>query len=121
MDKDPKETLLKVLEIIEYPESKDQFVNEFIVVCKQQAIINLISNLPEDEQERLKEQSAQTDSAALLKSFHELFTDIEYEEALTNSTAQTFKQFLETIIPYLNKEQKDDLKNLLQDLIPAPQ
>jgi hypothetical protein len=121
MNLNPRETILKILEIIDYPDNKDEFVNQFIVTCKKQAVIDLISKLESDRQDQLKEQLTQaTTEVEIAEIFNSFFSDDDYQAALTTASESTLGKLLEAILPDLNNEQKTKLKELLSSLMPQP-
>jgi hypothetical protein len=119
MNQDPRAIILKILDIIEYPENKEEFVNQFIIVCKKQAVTDLISNLSPEKQEQLKNSlSTQNKDEEIALIFKDFFSDSDYEHALEKATENTLRKLLESILPDLSSDQRKILKELISSLPP---
>jgi hypothetical protein len=118
---DPREILSKILEIIDYPNDKDAFINQFIITCKKQAVLDLISSLDPQKQDQLKDAlSTPSTEIEITQIFQLFFSDQDYQDALTNASENTLKKLLEMILPDLNPKQRAELKELLSSLLPPP-
>lgn len=117
MDKNTKEILLKILDIIDYPENKEQLINKFISACQQQALINLVESLPSNEQEVLRENLSKTkkqDEAQ--KILLEDFSQEKIFEALKETTKKAFEDYIKDILPSLTVTQRENLQKYLSSL-----
>lgn len=49
MNQNPKDIIIKVLEIIGYADDKQEFADKFIRICEEEAMIQIIHELPQNE------------------------------------------------------------------------
>jgi len=87
---DPKQVILKVLEIVDYPGDRETYTNGFIDLCEKQALLDSILSLPKEKQDEFKERMKalsdtkdQQQVAALLKEYISLE---EYVLTLKNAS-----------------------------------
>ena len=111
----PKEVIIKTLDIIGYEKDKDQFAEEFLSACKKQAVVNLIKNLSPEKQEEFKDKIAEAQDEQTISILFKAFFDEEaYNQALGKATEDTFRKYLDIIIPNLNAAKKSQLKQLFE-------
>ncbi|MBI4098218.1 MAG: hypothetical protein HY426_04235 [Candidatus Levybacteria bacterium] len=113
MNSNPKQIILQVLEIIGYSDDKEKYADDFLALCFQKAFVNLTQKLPQDKQDQLTQRmslvSADKTEALLL----EYFPKEEFENAIKEASRSTFEEYLKTIIPTLNEEQRSKLEAYL--------
>lgn len=115
MIQNPKNILLKILNRVDYSGNKEIFADEFLKNCQLEALNNLIAKLPQEKQDIIKQQ-LQNSNKAVGGLVKEYFTDQEYLEELKIVSADTLKEYIETIQPTLSSSQKDKLQLFLSSL-----
>ena len=113
-----KDTILKILEAVEYADDKEAFVKEFEELVNIQAVESLINSLPQDQKEALKiEGSANKDNSEkvseILKS---RFNEEQMQKSLEETTKSAVMEWMKTIEPTLSDQQKQNLVKLSEDL-----
>jgi hypothetical protein len=106
------EILLEVLNIIEYQEDKQKFIDDFLANAQKQAAVNILQMLPQEKKEALQKQEENKDL------FAEIFTPEVMDKALIDVMVLQFQGFLQTIIPTLPSEKKDKLLHYLDSISP---
>lgn len=110
MNNNPALILTKVLSIIEYKDDKKIFIREFLILCLQQTIIELIKNLPKEQQSSLnKELLNQKDKEIISRVAQKYFPDGQFNNRLLIVTQKLFTDYIETVIPVLSGNQKNSL------------
>lgn len=114
----PKNILLKILEIIGYSDNKEIFADEFLKNIQAQSVIDLIQSLPQDKQSQIKKQLLTNPNdpnkvADVLKLY---FNNEQIQEALKNASKTAMEEYIEAISPTLSSTQKNNLVTLSQQL-----
>lgn len=118
--RNPKDVLLKILEIIEYTEDKDNFTDAFLKNIYLQSVSDLASNFTQDKELEVKSKLSQVDSPERLEEILRThFTGEEINEALKTSSYNAIQEYIKTIDPTLSNEQKQSLRNYFQTLTPS--
>ncbi len=112
-NKDPKQIILQVLEIIGYEDDKEKYANEFLTLCLQKALVSLTGELPQDKQDQLTQRISLTALDQLEKPLLEYFPKEKFEEAVKEASRSTFEEYIQTIIPTLNEDQRNKLEQYL--------
>lgn len=99
---------MEFLDIIKYPNNKAKFIKEFEETNQLEALANTLDKLPEDVQKKIKESK---DNLEEIKKYlhHEAYLN----EIIKVSHA-AFINFVESISPLLNFDQKQKVVNLLK-------
>ena len=115
---DPKAILLRILEIIGYSEDKEKFATEFLQNVSMQSLLDLITSLPSDKQEEVKQKisTLQNDPKAIGDMIKLYFTEQQIEDALQNSSKNAVAEYIKAIANTLSEEQKTNLANYSQEL-----
>lgn len=109
--------VLAILEIIDYKENKEEFASEFNRVINSQALVALMQTLPADKQKEADEKIASADSAEkFTTSVQEYFSKDQVQAALDNAAAQAISQWISSVAPTLNDEQREKLVGLSEKL-----
>lgn len=116
------DSLLKILDAIDYADDREAFVKEFTEVVNMQAVEILISSLPQDQQDSLKtELTANEDNpekiSEILKS---RFSEEQVQKSLEETTKTAVEDWMKAINPTLSDEQRQKLLDLSQELNPTP-
>lgn len=117
---DPVIILNKVLTIIDYQDNKERFIEEFHKVCLQQAFLEIIDLISEEKKIELKQslegKKEQQEIASILQTF---VSKEEYSSRLQRVTQEYFKDYLDTILPTISEQKKEELYNYLS-IIKSP-
>lgn len=106
------EILLRILEIVDYQDDKDKFVESFLKNITGQTFFDLVKTLPDDKQKGIELKEGQSAFEALRKSFSEE----QIQEAEKNASSTATQKFLEEIYPSLSEVQKGRLENFLKEV-----
>src|SRR5438477_153488 len=117
MAKDPKQFLIDILDVVGYEKDRSQFASEFLSLCYQQALVDLMAEMPVEAQASLIRKLAKFVDYDNLKSIlSEYFPKNKYDEAVENATETVFGEYLDSIIPKLTAHQKEKLNQYLTTL-----
>lgn len=108
--------MVKILEIIDYPDGKEEFADKFLDLCQQQAVVDLVKSLPEDKQNQLTDQLLKDSSDQAKSLLQQTFSSEQSKEVLKKATEEVFKAYLEKVSPSLNDQQKSKLDSYLKSL-----
>lgn len=121
MQQDLRDIFLAVLNLIEFTDNKDIYADEFIQNCEKQALLDLLTALPQDKQEAFKRQIARvTDQEQQKAIILEYITPEQYQQALQKASATAFQGLIEEIIPTLSNEQAANLQTYFNSLTMPP-
>ena len=120
MNNDPKKIISELLEIIGYTDDKESYVNSFIEICYQKALLDLIVKLSEEKQQQLNQRLSLTPVDEKRKLYEEYFPKEEIDEAIENAGKETFEEFIKSVEPTLNDDQRNKLGDYLNSLSPQP-
>ena len=119
MQQNPKTLIIEVLTLIGYEENKEAYATAFIQNCEKQALLDLLTALPQEKQSELKQRlGGVTDLAQQKVILFEYITLEQYTTALQNASQTAFEGLMEEILPTLSTEQADRLQAYLQSLTP---
>lgn len=114
---DPKEIIIKILEIIDFEEDKEEYAKKFIQVCEEQAILELLKGMSDEKREelagRVTEENTDKENSKILKEY---FSEKDYSQALESASERVFRDYLDTIEPTLSPEQKEKLEKFLDSI-----
>lgn len=105
--------LEKVLTIIDYRDDKNLFIDKFLELAIQKTNQLLIDNLPDAVQKQLNENSHNAADFASLLSRH--IPSDKYQQELASQISQQFEEYIETILPTLEREKKNTLLEFLSE------
>lgn len=99
------------LDIINYPDGKDEFRNKFINAAYLKAIDDLIANLSSDKQEDIRVKIKTVTSPEMLQDIvSSNFEKNSFEQALKASSQKLFIEYSQTIDDILTQDQKVKLQ-----------
>ncbi len=102
------DVLSELLTIIRYTKNKEQFIKELEELNQNEALVNMLENLPEDLQKQVK--AMQNFQEAIKK--HIVIED--YNTELAKVSHQALRKFIEAVSPVLKFEQKQKIAQILQ-------
>lgn len=108
---DPKQILIKILEIIGYSEDKDKFATEFLQNVSLQSLLDLFNTLAQDKKDQMQKDVslAGNDPQKLQEILKNYFTEEQINNALQNSSKNAVTEYIKTIEPTLSDVQKQSL------------
>lgn len=112
----PKEIILKVLEIINYQDDKEKFANEFLGLILQNSINNLAEKLPQDKLDQLRQRLSLSKPEKLETLLNDYFSSEELNDSVKKVSENMFKEYLEEVSPTLDEAQKENLQKYLNSL-----
>lgn len=108
-------TLLKILEIIDYRDNKDNFVDEFLKNLQLQSFLDLMQTLPKDKQQELQKQlQSVTQLEELNNKINLYFNEKQLKDSLENTARTGLANYIQAIDPSLSTVQKNNLAKLLE-------
>lgn len=119
MDKSqkPKDIIIQILDIAGYGENKEDFADQLLSLCQQQASVDLIKSLPEERQTLLEKTLSQQPNPQIIEQvLKDNFTEDAIFQALKKATENIIKDYLQTIAPHLSDPQKKDVQTYIQSL-----
>lgn len=117
-----KDFLLKTLDIINFPQDKEKWVKEFMEYAQQQAFLQLLETLPQDQQATLTKNlqfppTGKTPEQVL----QEYFTPLDCSIALQEQIIEEYKKFVQQTMASLPPEKQKELQDYLMPLVNAAQ
>lgn len=114
--------LTNFLTTIDYPDDKDEFINQLTSTIYLEAVSEVLKSEPQDKQDRIKQQlSSATTPEALLQVVDKNFDQETFQETLKTTSQKVFADYLETINPVLTDEQKTKLEQFFATNSPQNQ
>lgn len=106
-----QDLLLKILTIIEYSDSKEEFVSKFIVNLHLQVLLDLISTLPLDRQEEIKFSLARSSSHPdkVTRTLSTYFSQEQIKDAFEVASRDSVGKYIEAIDDALSNRQRQEL------------
>lgn len=98
--------LLQILTISKYPDNKEHFVKQFEDLNFDDALYNILDRLSYDKQEQVR--ACQGD----LSKIQQFFTPEEYKDELCQVYVDALIEFIKSLAPSLNQQQKDQIAAL---------
>lgn len=114
---DAKIIILKILEIIDYQNDRNQFANEFVDLCCRKALVASIAKLPESRRKRLEKNiNGQKNIDIAVEEILRFISRDLYQKQLTLVSQETLTKYLDTVIPAISPVQEEILRKYLNDL-----
>lgn len=101
MQHNSQDTLFELLKIINYPNNRQKFINEFEELNRLEALANILDRLPEDLQQQL-----QVNHDAY-NAFEKYISKEAYVEELIKVSQTALENFVEAMSPHLSLSQKE--------------
>ena len=114
MTQDVKQVLREILTIIDYQDDKETYINVFLQMCMQQALIDVVTMLSVEQQDELKQKLLTEKDREKQKAIVVAYvTPEQYSEALTKVSQTEFSSLLQIIFRDLADPQKEKLQTYL--------
>jgi hypothetical protein len=112
-----RKILTTILEIIDYPENKEEFINKLTSSICLETLNQLLVSLPEEKQTQIKDQLKNIQTAdAFEQIINSNFDQNLFQETVKITTQKIFTEYLQTIEDVLTEEQKIKLDNFFKTL-----
>lgn len=99
-----RDVFLKILEIIKYPNNKENLVSEMEKMNMEEALVNILDRFQPDVQEKIRNNPDEIKN---------LVTQNEYTEELKKVATNALLKFIDDITASLTQEQLDQIDNVL--------
>lgn len=109
-----RDTLNKILDIVEYSGDKASFINQFIELSMTQLINNLMPTLTDEKQLEIKQRMGLVQDEAKIKIFNEYFSSEIIEKEIQQVLVSNLADYLRDISPLLNEEKRKKIKDVLE-------
>ncbi|MFA6005909.1 MAG: hypothetical protein WC775_05505 [Patescibacteria group bacterium] len=117
---DAKQILLQILEIIGYGENREAFAADFMNLCAQEAMADMIDKLTDEQIEAIQQKLAGSQSVEDTRAaLAEFYTGDDYMKALAASCNKSLTEFITTVLPTLSPEQGKKLSEYVVKFAPA--
>ena len=114
---DTTSILTRVLDIINYQDSKSQFIDTFSSQCVRLAIMTCIDALPKEKKDELmRKMNGKQEVDAIRSTLAEYVTESEFQEVLKNTAQKQFEDYIETILPTLTTLSSKELIGFLSTI-----
>jgi hypothetical protein len=116
-----KEILLKILDVIEYKDDKEDFTNQFAIIIYSQSLIDLVQSLLASDQEKIKQELSASDNSPekIEEIIKRCFTEEQRKKALEIAAKNVMVNFIAAIQDTLSPLQGQNLLNLSQEFSPT--
>lgn len=113
----PKQTIIKILDIIDFSEDKDNFAAKFIEQIKLQSIIDMTNSLSENRKKELKAKisSDPNDAAKVSKILKAYFSDDLLSKSLEDTANSAIADWLKTLSGTLSNQQRENLSKFTKE------
>ena len=107
--------MLQLLSIIEYQDNKEQFVEEFVTLIYKQALVELLSSLPADNQDAVRKLvNQQKELNRAVDALEKSEWAQTYNLALALASKKILEEYIQTINSSLTPNQKEMVELLFQ-------
>jgi uncharacterized protein YccT (UPF0319 family) len=116
-----QELLFKIINIIDYRDNKENFVNEFVIATKQHALSDLINALPGDKQTEINQTlSANVNNQEkIIETIKTTFTEEQRKLAFEKAAKDAITGLIQSVNGTLSSVQKQKLAELPLDFTSA--
>ena len=108
--------LTKVLDIIDYQNDKQQFVEKFSQLCIEKTFVAALETLTDEQKQAVAEAIAKEDKELATTKFQEYLGKEKYLEILDTTIEDTFAEYLQSLSSTLSEEQKSEIEEYLLSL-----
>ena len=117
MDASLKNILFQILDIIDYRDNKENFVNEFVIATEQHALSNLVKSLPDDQQKTINQTLSENSNnpEKIIETIKTTFTEEQRKLAFKNAAKNAVAGLIQSVNDTLSGAQKQKLADLTQD------
>lgn len=112
--------LIKILDLIDYPDDKEAYVTNFFATIQLNAFATLMDTLSLEKQKELSEKLSQEkdDQTRMTAVINEYFSHEEVMKTFEKETINEITGLLASIQPRLSTEQKESLENMMSQIFP---
>lgn len=113
---DLSKVILEILEITDYPDSREKFISDFSVVCLEKTLLVLIQKLSENERKEIGEEFHKNKLEKIAEDLKNHFSEEEYIKTLVNTSKGLVSDYIDDLIKFTSPEQKRKLLLIKKDL-----
>lgn len=114
---DPKKQIIDILTIIDYQDSKEQFAEQFMIVCAGKSLDSIVESLPDEKKDQLRNKITSSQSSdGLLETLREYIPVEQLQSSITKTAGVLFQDYIQTILPVLTEDQKTKLQVYLEQM-----
>ncbi len=110
------EFLRKVLKAIDFRGDQDSFIERFLNVISQRALLELVEGLPPDKRDSIRDElkgsSNIGDMAGVINKY---FSSQSVQTAVFNASQKMMEEYIQSILPTLSAHQIEELEKIAQD------
>src|SRR5438270_20802 len=115
MQQNPKDIMLHFLSIAGITDNAEAYADDFLRLCENQALVDVIKTFPEEQQQQVQERiTGVPDKTRIQEIISEYVSVEQYETALEKDSQIIFQQWMDTILPTLSQEQLRNLQIYMQ-------
>ncbi|OGE44093.1 hypothetical protein A3A45_02105 [Candidatus Daviesbacteria bacterium RIFCSPLOWO2_01_FULL_36_8] len=109
---DPREVILRVLEIIDYQDDKEKFTQDFLNAIHKKAISNCVGALSEEQKNSLETQltGVVRSPEEVGRVLFQFITEDDYKVGAQKAAEEIMRGYLEAISSTLSENQTNKLK-----------
>lgn len=113
-----KDFLLKTLDIIQFQGDREKWIKEFMEYAQQQAFLELLKTLPQNDQANLTKQlQFPPDGKTPEQVLQQYFTPLDCSIALQEQLLEEYKKYVQNTINTLPPEKQKELQEYLLPLV----
>ncbi len=113
-----RDFLLKTLDIISFAQDKEKWIKEFMEYAQQQAFLELLKTLPQEQQTILsKNLQFPPQGKTPEQVLQEYFTPLDCSIALQEKIIEEYKKFVQSVMSTISQEKQKELQDFLLPLV----
>lgn len=110
------EFLRKVLKAIDFRGDQDSFIERFLNVIFQRALLELAMGLPPDKRDSIKNELKGSSSVGdMAEVINKYFSSQSVQTAVFNASQKMMEEYIQSILPTLSAHQIEELEKIAQD------
>lgn len=115
--KNPKQTIIEILGIINYQNDKEKFADNFIELCIKQAFVEVIDSLPKEKTASISAQiQAAKTPEEFVKHLRSYINPQFLERKIEQTSSKLFNDYIQEILPTLDDSKKLKLMDYIETL-----
>ena len=108
-----KQQIIQLLTALDYANDKEKFATDFLNLCHQETISELLSKIPKDKLEQLNKHAANKNSESIVGEIKQYIPDDEYQRAFKAVVLRNIDEALNEVLPVLDQQQLDKFETSL--------
>ncbi len=103
---DTREALLKILEILKYPNDIEDFSNQLLELISVRTLDDLLKFLPQDMKDQLTQEIKTNVTTELINKLRETFPERDLQDKFIENFRKSIDEVLELVLKNATDEQK---------------